>query len=461
MAQLESHEKDLAVYTTTISWDDFNAEADKVYRRTRGRYAIPGFRKGKAPRKIIEMNYGKIFYEDALNALLPDALDAAVKELELEAVGRPDVDLDTFEEKKDIVVKVTQATLPHPTLAEYKGVEVAYHSAQVADEEVDHVIEQEREKNAVMRPVERAAQNGDTVSIDYAGSIDGVAFDGGTAEKQTLVLGSGAFIPGFEEQIEGHTAGESFDVNVTFPEEYHAEDLKGKDAVFAVTLHEVQEKEMPELNDDFAQDVSEYDTFDEYRASIKEHLMEHAREHELVEKQNNAIKTLVNLSNIEPPQAMVEEQVDVEIRNFANQLQQMGISMEQYMQFGGASIEQLRENYEPAARDRVAGDLALGALAEEQGFEATEEEIDAEMKELAETYGSKDPEDFIKRMKEMHQEDLVADDVRKKKALDYLVEQVTFVEAKEDASEEAAEETGDAPDVNTTEEQADAPASEE
>lgn len=445
MAKLESHEKDQAVYTTTISWEALNAEADKVYRRTRARYAVPGFRKGKAPRKVIEMNYGKVFYEDALNALLPQALEEAAKELELEVVGRPDVDIDTFEEKQDVVVKVTQTTLPHPTLAEYKGMEVSYHPATVSDEEVDHVIDDEREKNAVMRPVERAAKNGDTVLMDYAGSIDGVAFDGGTAEQQTLVLGSGAFIPGFEDQIAGHSAGESFDVNVTFPEDYHAEELKGKDAVFAVTLHEVQEKEVPALDDEFAQDVSEYDTFDEYRASVREHLMEHAQEHELVEKQNNAIEKLVELSNIEPPQVMVDEQVEVEIRNFANQLQQMGISMDQYMQFGGASIEQLRENYEPAARNRVAGDLALGALVEEQGFEASQEEIDAELNELAETYGAKDPEDFIKRMKDMQQEDLVADDVRKKKALDFLVEQVNFVEAH-------AEENASAADAQTTQE---------
>lgn len=440
MAKLVSQENNRAVYTLEIAWDTFNAEIEKTYQKNKHRFPIHGFRKGKAPRKVIEMNYGEgVFYEDALNSLLPEQIEQATKELEIEAIGRPDVDVKTLEKKQPVVIEVSTDTMPHPELADYKGMEVERHPVTVDDADVERVIHAEQEKNAVIRPVEREAKLGDTVQMDYAGSVDGVAFEGGTAEKQTLELGSGAFIPGFEDQIVGHKAGESFDVNVTFPEKYHAEDLAGKDAVFAVTLHEVQEKEIPEANDDFAQDVSEFDTMKEYRESVRKNLLEKAEEQDLNRRQSDALAKLAELSHVEAPQSMIDDQVDVELRNMANQMQQMGISFEQYMQYSGQSIEMLRANYTPSARTRVQADLVLASLVEEQKFEASEEEIENEMKEIAETYGAKDPEDFLRRMKEMHQEDLVADDIRKKKALDYLLEQVKWVDAPEEEKKESAE----------------------
>lgn len=440
MAKLVSQENNRAVYTLEIAWDTFNAEVEKTYQKNKHRFPIHGFRKGKAPRKVIEMNYGEgVFYEDALNSLLPEQIEQATKELEIEAIGRPDVDVKTLEKKQSVVIEVSTDTMPHPELADYKGMEVERHPVTVDDADVERVIHAEQEKNAVIRPVEREAKLGDTVQMDYAGSVDGVAFEGGTAEKQTLELGSGAFIPGFEDQIVGHKAGESFDVNVTFPEKYHAEDLAGKDAVFAVTLHEVQEKEIPEANDDFAQDVSEFDTMKEYRESVRKNLMEKAEEQDLNRRQSDALAKLAELSHVEAPQSMIDDQVDVELRNMANQMQQMGISFEQYMQYSGQSIEMLRANYTPSARARVQADLVLASLVEEQKFEASEEEIENEMKEIAETYGAKDPEDFLRRMKEMHQEELVADDIRKKKALDYLLEQVKWVDAPEEEKKESAE----------------------
>lgn len=440
MAKLVSQENNRAVYTLEIAWDTFNAEVEKTYQKNKHRFPIHGFRKGKAPRKVIEMNYGEgVFYEDALNSLLPEQIEQATKELEIEAIGRPDVDVKTLEKKQPVVIEVSTDTMPHPELADYKGMEVERHPVTVDDADVERVIHAEQEKNAVIRPVEREAKLGDTVQMDYAGSVDGVAFEGGTAEKQTLELGSGAFIPGFEDQIVGHKAGESFDVNVTFPEKYHAEDLAGKDAVFAVTLHEVQEKEIPEANDDFAQDVSEFDTMKEYRESVRKNLMEKAEEQDLNRRQSDALAKLAELSHVEAPQSMIDDQVDVELRNMANQMQQMGISFEQYMQYSGQSIEMLRANYTPSARARVQADLVLASLVEEQKFEASEEEIENEMKEIAETYGAKDPEDFLRRMKEMHQEELVADDIRKKKALDYLLEQVKWVDAPEEEKKESAE----------------------
>ena len=344
-----------------------------------------------------------------------------------------------LEKKETIEIEVSTDTKPHPTLADYKGMEVERHPVTVEEAEVDQVISSEQQKNAVIRPVERAAKEGDTVQIDYAGSVDGVAFEGGTAEKQQLELGSGSFIPGFEEQIVGHKAGESFDVNVTFPEKYHAEDLAGKDAVFAVVLHEVQEKDIPEADDDFAQDVSEYDTMKEYRDAIRKDLQEKAEERDLNRRQNDALAKLAEISDVKVPQSMIDDQVEVEIRNMANQLQQMGLSFDQYLQYSGQSIDMMRANYTPMARARVAGDLVLGSLVEEQKFEATEEEIADEMKEIAQTYGAQDPEDFIRRMKEMNQEELVADDIRKKKALDYLLEQVKWVDAPEETKEDTDE----------------------
>lgn len=440
MAKLQSHEDNRAVYTFEIAWDLFDKEVNKVYNKNKNRFQIHGFRKGKATRKIIEMSYGEgVFYEDALNNLLPEYIESASKELELEPIGRPDVDVKKLEKKETIEIEVSTDTKPHPTLADYKGMEVERHPVTVEEAEVDQVISSEQQKNAVIRPVERAAKEGDTVQIDYAGSVDGVAFEGGTAEKQQLELGSGSFIPGFEEQIVGHKAGESFDVNVTFPEKYHAEDLAGKDAVFAVVLHEVQEKDIPEADDDFAQDVSEYDTMKEYRDAIRKDLQEKAEERDLNRRQNDALAKLAEISDVKVPQSMIDDQVEVEIRNTANQLQQMGLSFDQYLQYSGQSIDMMRANYTPMARARVAGDLVLGSLVEEQKFEATEEEIADEMKEIAQTYGAQDPEDFIRRMKEMNQEELVADDIRKKKALDYLLEQVKWVDAPEETKEDTDE----------------------
>ncbi|WP_282919408.1 trigger factor [Levyella massiliensis] len=440
MAKLQSHEDNRAVYTFEIAWDLFDKEVNKVYNKNKNRFQIHGFRKGKATRKIIEMSYGEgVFYEDALNNLLPEYIESASKELELEPIGRPDVDVKKLEKKETIEIEVSTDTKPHPTLADYKGMEVERHPVTVEEAEVDQVISSEQQKNAVIRPVERAAKEGDTVQIDYAGSVDGVAFEGGTAEKQQLELGSGSFIPGFEEQIVGHKAGESFDVNVTFPEKYHAEDLAGKDAVFAVVLHEVQEKDIPEADDDFAQDVSEYDTMKEYRDAIRKDLQEKAEERDLNRRQNDALAKLAEISDVKVPQSMIDDQVEVEIRNMANQLQQMGLSFDQYLQYSGQSIDMMRANYTPMARARVAGDLVLGSLVEEQKFEATEEEIADEMKEIAQTYGAQDPEDFIRRMKEMNQEELVADDIRKKKALDYLLEQVKWVDAPEETKEDTDE----------------------
>lgn len=446
MAKLISHEKDRAVYSFEISWDEFDKELNQVFLKNRNRFRIPGFRKGKAPRKIIEMNYGQgVFYEDAINNLLPGYLEEAGKELNLELIGRPDVDIDEIVKNESIKIKVEQDTMPHPELADYKGMEVERVPVEVKDEDVDRVLEEERNKNSILRSLDRPAENGDTVIIDYSGSVDGVKFEGGTAEKQTLVLGSNSFIPGFEDQIVGHAAGDEFDVNVKFPEDYHAKELEGKDAVFAVKLHEVQLKEVPEIDDDFAQDVSEFDSLEEYKKSIKDKLLKDAEEAAHRQEENKAIEKLAEISKIEAPKSLVDEQVDVEIRNMANQFAQMGIGFDKYLEYSGQTIEQLRGQYEETARRRVVGDLALQALVDANDFQASEEEIEEEMKELANIYSAQDPEDFIKRLKDMKQEDLVADDVRKKKALNLLMKEVVLIDPpkKEENKEAKADEKED------------------
>ncbi|MDY3052412.1 MAG: trigger factor [Ndongobacter sp.] len=436
-AVLISHENDKAVYTTEVSQEVFEQAITRVYQRTKGRYQIPGFRKGHAPRKLIEANYGVgVFYDDALNEVLPGAIEAATKELGLEPIGQPSVDLKDFEAGKTIVFEVTTETQPHPTLGDYKAIEVAKRETSVSDEQVDEVIRREQEKNGVQREVsDRPAGDGDEVTIDFEGSVDGVPFEGGKAEGHKLVLGSNSFIPGFEKQVEGHSVGEEFDIDVTFPENYGAQELAGKAAVFHIVLHGISERELPELDDDFAQDVSEFDTMDEYRQSVKENLEKEAGERNRAQCENDAIEKLIEISDVHVPQAMIDEQVEQQIRDLANQVQQMGLGLDKYLEYTNQTIDQLREQHAPMAERRVAGDLVLTSLVEAECIEASDEEIEAEIRRLGERYGAKDVEDFVKRVKEAGNDALVAQDVKKKKAIDRLMECVRFVEPKAEAEE--------------------------
>ncbi len=436
--ELLSHENDKATYTTQVDWKTFEEAVEDVYRRNKNRFQIPGFRKGHAPRKIIEINYGEgIFYEDALNQVLPAAIEEAMNELELEPIGQPDVDVKDFEKGDPITFEITTETMPHPELGDYKTIEVEERKITVEDEQVDSVIEGERTKNAVLVQVDdRPAQEGDEVTLDYSGSVGGEVFEGGTAEDQKLELGSNSFIPGFEDQVIGHSVGEEFDIDVTFPEDYGAEELAGKEAVFHIMLKEIAVKEVPELNDDFAQDVSEFDTLDEYRDSVRKDLEEKQAQTNRADQENQAIQKLIEISDVHVPEVMIEEQVDSEIRDMAQQIQQLGIGMEQYLEYTGSSMEQLREQYRGLAETRVAGDLVLTSLIEEQDIQASEEELDAELDRLGELYGAQDTEDFKKRVKEVGNDVLIAEDLKKKKAIDFLMEQVTFVEAKEEPVED-------------------------
>lgn len=454
--ELLSHENDKATYTTQVDWKTFEEAVEDVYRRNKNRFQIPGFRKGHAPRKIIEINYGEgIFYEDALNQVLPAAIEEAMKELELEPIGQPDVDVKDFEKGDPITFEITTETMPHPELGDYKTIEVEERKITVEDEQVDSVIEGERTKNAVLVQVDdRPAQEGDEVTLDYSGSVGGEVFEGGTAEDQKLELGSNSFIPGFEDQVIGHSVGEEFDIDVTFPEDYGAEELAGKEAVFHIMLKEIAVKEVPELNDDFAQDVSEFDTLDEYRDSVRKDLEEKQAQTNRADQENQAIQKLIEISDVHVPEVMIEEQVDSEIRDMAQQIQQLGIGMEQYLEYTGSSMEQLREQYRGLAETRVAGDLVLTSLIEEQDIQASEEELDAELARLGELYGAQDTEDFKKRVKEVGNDVLIAEDLKKKKAIDFLMEQVTFVEAKEEPVEDEGSADEQVEETETDESQA-------
>nr|WP_072513877.1 trigger factor [Ndongobacter massiliensis] len=441
-AVLISHENDKAVYTTEVAYETFEQAVDAVYHRTKARYRVPGFRKGHAPKKIIEANYGKgVFYEDALNEVLPAAMDDAVKELGLEPIGRPDVDVKEFEEGKPIVFELTTETKPHPEIGDISKIEVTKQEAKVTEEQVDQRVNQEREKNSVLRPVERPAQDGDEATIDFEGFLNDKPFKGGKAEKHKLVLGSHTFIPGFEEQLIGHSAGEEFDIQVTFPEDYQAKELKGKEARFHIVLHTVSEKEVPEADDDFAQDVSEFDTLAEYRDSIRADLQKALDQQVKVAQQTEAIDKIVEQAGVTAPEAMVEEQISRELENIANQVAQMGMSFDQYLKYAGGDLEALRKQHRPQAERQVKADLVMDALVEQFQPEVTDEELEEELHRMASVYGAHDADDFIKRVKELGNEERVRDNVKVQKALDRLMETVTYVDAPEKPEEESSPET--------------------
>lgn len=443
-AKLVSKENGKAVYTIEIAHEDLEPFMNEAYKKLRGRFQVPGFRKGKAPRKIIEANYGKgVFFEEGLNDMLPQEIDKASKELELEPVGHPDIDLKSMDEDKPIVLEVTTDLLPHPELGDLSTIKVVKRPVEVKDDQVEATIKNEQEKNAVLEPVEdRAVKEGDTVNIDYEGSLDGVPFEGGKDQGHDLEIGSGSFIPGFEDQVIGHEKGEEFDINVTFPEEYHAKDLAGKEAVFHVTINDIHEKHLPELDDDFAQDVSEFDTLEEYKASVRKNLEKRMEESAKADHENQAIQGLIDISKFDLPESMVDEQVEIEVRNMANQVGQMGITLDQYLQYTGMDLDGFRAQQRPMATLRLSGDLCLQALVDQCDFEVGEEELNAELKKIGEAYGAKDTDDFIKRVKELGNEKLVEDDVKKRKAIDYLMEQVQFVdeEPKKEEDNETKEE---------------------
>ncbi len=371
-----------------IAGDVFEKAVNHVYSREKNKIAIPGFRKGKAPRAFIEKYYGdQVFYEDAINELYPQALEEAVKDAGLVYV-EDKVDFDLVSAGKDgLHFKVTITTKPEVSIDGYKGLEVTKKAVNVTDEDVEEELKKVQNRSARLVSVEdRAAQKDDIAVIDYEGSVDGVPFEGGKAEHYSLTLGSGQFIPGFEDQIVGHNIGDEFDVNVTFPEDYHAEDLKGKAAVFAVKLHELKTKELPEIDDDFVKDVSEFDTLAEYKEDLKKHLTEDRQHAADDEADNQMIDKLIELMKAEIPEAMYRNQAREDLRDFSYRLQAQGLNMDTYMKYTGMDTEGMINSFLPQAERQVKIRLALEQIAKQEELSATEEEVAEEYKKLAENY---------------------------------------------------------------------------
>lgn len=438
--KLVSRDEKKVVFTSEISPEAFEASINKVYNKMRSRFNIPGFRKGKAPRKIIELNYGEgIFFEDAVNELLPDLFEEAVKELELnkDICGMPKIDIEEFDKNKSIVIKFEQELKPVPELGDYKNLVADDVKFEVTDEMVEDRINKERENNARIVSVEdRPVKDMDTVNIDFEGSVEGVPFDGGKSENYDLVVGSHTFIPGFEEQLLGKNIGDNVDVNVIFPEEYHSEELKGKEALFKVKINSIKEKQLPELDDEFAKDVSEFDTLEEYRADIKKNLTEAAERNALVQKQNNAIDALIESSNVEAPESMINEEVDKAFRDFAGRIRQYNMDLDNYFKMLNTTEEAVREQLRPEATKRANAELVIDAFARLENIEVSEEEIDKEIDEFGKNMKVKDFEGFKKELKSGEGLEGITASLIRRKAVDHLVSLVKFQEPKKETVEE-------------------------
>ena len=408
--------------------DVFEKAVEQVYRKENKKITIPGFRKGKAPRSYVEKVYGsQVFYEDAINSLYPAALEEAVKEAGVEFV-EDKVDFDLVSAGKDgLCFKVTITTKPEVSIENYKGVAIEKKPVKITDEDVDAEIKKVQDRNSRMVTVEdREAQNGDITVIDYEGFVDGTAFEGGKAENATLNLGSNTFIPGFEDQIVGHKTGEEFDINVKFPEDYHATELAGKDAVFKIKLHEIKIKELPEVDDDFVKDVSDFDTVDAYKADIRTKLTEAAENRSKNEVENALIDKLVELVQAEIPEAMFENRINEDIRDFAYRLQSQGLNLDTYMKYTGLNNEGLRGQFRAQAERQVKVRLALEKIAQLENIQPTDEDLDAEYEKIAQNYGME--ADKVKSF--IPKEDL-AKDVAVEKAMEIVRSNAAITEAAE------------------------------
>ena len=386
--QVEKLEKNMAKLTIEVSAEDLEKAMQNAYQKAKGRITLPGFRKGKAPRKMIEQMYGKgIFLEDAANALIPEHYSKAVEECDLEIVSQPQIDVTQAEPGKTFIFTAEVAVKPEVTLGEYKGVEVPKTDVEVTDEDVEAELKKEQEKNSRTVTVEdRGAENGDIVTIDFEGFVDGEAFEGGKGTDYPLTLGSGSFIPGFEDQLIGAKAEDHVEVKVTFPEEYQAKELAGKEAVFQCDVKKVEAKELPELDDDFAQDASEFDTLAEYKEDIKKNLTEKKEKEARAAKENAAVDKAIENAQMEIPDAMLDTQVRQMLDDFSRRMQSQGLTMEQYFQFTGMTVEKMQEEMKPQALKRIQTRLVLEKIAEVENIQPSEEEVEEEFKKMADAY---------------------------------------------------------------------------
>jgi len=418
--KVEKLENSMAKLIIEVSAEELDAAIEKAYQKNKNKISVPGFRKGKVPKKMIEKMYGpEIFYEDAANEIIPDAYDKAYEECEEDIVSSPEIDVVQLEEGKPFIFTATVALKPEIKLGTYNGVEIDKVSVEVSDDEVAAFIEKERENSARVESVERPVQDKDETVIDFEGFVDGVAFEGGKGEDYPLTIGSGAFIPGFEEQLIGAEIGKEVEVNVTFPAEYHSEDLAGKAAVFKCTVKKISEKILPELDDEFAAEVSEYETFDEYKAATLKNLQEKKVEDAKDLKESAVIEAIVKGSEIEIPAPMLETQKRQMIQDFAQNIQSQGISLEQYFQFTGLTPEALMAQVEPNAKKRIESRLVLEAVVKAEGITANDEELEKELARIAESYQMEI--DKVKELLDEKAQKQIKEDLAIQKAVEFVV----------------------------------------
>ncbi|MDD6066451.1 MAG: trigger factor [Firmicutes bacterium] len=433
--QVEKLEKNMAKLTIEASAEEFEAAVEKVYQKAKKNISLPGFRKGKAPRKMIEKMYGSgIFYEDAANELIPNAYSKALEECEEEIVSQPKIDIVQIETGKPFIFTAEVALKPEVTLGEYKGVEVEKVPVEVNELEIQAEVDKERENNSRTIDVDdRPVQKGDMVKLDFDGSVDGVPFEGGKAENYDLTIGSGSFIPGFEDQLVGAKLEEEVDVNVTFPEDYHAKDLAGKAAVFKCTVHQIKVKEIPEADDEFAKDVSEFDTLDEYKADIRKKLMEKKEKEAKSAKEAAVVAKIVENATMEIPDAMIDTQVRNMADDFTRRIQSQGLTVEQYFQFTGTTAEKMLEQMRPEALKRIQNSLVLEAVAKAENIEVSDEKVDEEIKKMADAY--KMEFDKVKEMMGEYEVAQMRDDLAIQAAVDLVRDAAVEVEAKAEEAE--------------------------
>ncbi len=429
-------EKNVVSIEFTVSPEEFEKAVNKAYLKVKNSINVQGFRKGKAPKHIIEKKYGKgIFYDDAMDLAIQEEYPKAVEELELDVIDSPKVDVVKFEEGEEIILTADVEVMPEVELPEYKGVEVEKTEINVTDEDVENEIKAIQEKNArIVEVSDRAVQNGDFLTIDYAGFVGEEQFEGGTAENQSLEIGSNTFIPGFEEQLIGKNKGEEVNVNVTFPEEYHSEELKGKDAVFNVTIHEIKSKELPEMDDEFAKDVSEFDTLDELKADTKKNLEQRAADSAKVANDNNVITKIVNEAKIDIPEVLIKREIDFLGRNYEQQFRQQGFVGKEYDSIIENFVNQYKEGARNQAEFNVKAELVLEAIIKKEGIKASEEDIAKEIDEVAKSYNVE--EERLEAFKEsllQSSRSYVEENLQKRKAIEMLVNSAVFVEPKEEA----------------------------
>ena len=420
---VETLENNTAKFTITVDAAKFEDAIKKAYEKKKGEFSVPGFRKGKVPQNMVEKMYGAgVFYEEAANICMPEAYDEAATESGLEIVSRPEVDVTQIEKGKDFIFTATVALKPEVELGEYKGVEVETTPVEVTDEDIEAEINKVREQNSRIVPVEdRAIEDGDIANINFEGFIDGVAFDGGKGEDYALTIGSHSFIDTFEEQLIGKNVGDKVDVNVTFPEQYQAAELAGKPATFKVEILSIKKKELPEVDEDFVQDISEFDTVDEYKEDVKKTITERKENAAKVEKENKIIEKIIEDSKMEIPDAMVDEQARMMVNEMAQNMQAQGFTIQQYMQMTGLTAETMAEQMKPQALKRIQSRLVLEAIAAAENIEISDENVDEQLQKMAENYQMEFEtlkgymgENEIKQMKS---------DLAVQKAVDLIVEQ--------------------------------------